>query len=144
MARRTIRQRPRHCLQMVHQHLPTGFVYFTTNVRVIKCRYENVYTSVNRLIVLIDSTMTKSTSKKRIALDSGVSAEAQTPIIVSASRSTDIPAFYADWFFERLKRGYSAWTNPFSGVTSYVSYRNTRFIVFWRSEEHTSELQSRI
>lgn len=23
----------------------------------------------------------------------------QTPIIVSASRSTDIPAFYADWFF---------------------------------------------
>lgn len=75
--------------------------------------------------------MTKSTSKIRIALDSGVSAEAQTPIIVSASRSTDIPAFYADWFFERLKRGYSAWTNPFSGVTSYVSYRNTRFIVFW-------------
>lgn len=75
--------------------------------------------------------MTKSTSKIRITLDSGVSAEAQAPIIVSASRSTDIPAFYADWFFERLKRGYSAWTNPFNGITSYVSYSNTRFIVFW-------------
>lgn len=75
--------------------------------------------------------MAKSTSKIGISLDSGVSAEAQAPVIVSASRSTDIPAFYADWFFERLKRGYSAWTNPFNGVTSYVSYRNMRFIVFW-------------
>ena len=75
--------------------------------------------------------MAKSTDKIQITLDSGVSAEAQAPVIVSASRSTDIPAFYADWFFERLKRGYSAWTNPFNGATSYVSYRNTRFIVFW-------------
>lgn len=75
--------------------------------------------------------MTKPTSKIKITLDSGVSAEAQAPIIVSASRSTDIPAFYADWFFERLKRGYSAWTNPFNGITSYVSYSDTRFIVFW-------------
>ena len=31
--------------------------------------------------------------------------DAQAPIIVSASRSTDIPAFYADWFFDRLKKG---------------------------------------
>ncbi|NBJ07188.1 DUF1848 domain-containing protein [Duncaniella freteri] len=75
--------------------------------------------------------MAKSTDKIRITLDSGVSVEAQAPVIVSASRSTDIPAFYADWFFERLKRGYSAWTNPFNGVTSYVAYSNTRFIVFW-------------
>ena len=55
----------------------------------------------------------------------------QTPEIVSASRSTDIPAFYADWFFHRLKVGYSAWTNPFNGAKIYVSYKNTRFIVFW-------------
>jgi DNA repair photolyase len=27
--------------------------------------------------------------------------------------------------------GYSAWTNPFNGVKSYVSYAKTRFIVFW-------------
>lgn len=75
--------------------------------------------------------MAKKSDKISITLDSGVSAEAQAPIIVSASRSTDIPAFYADWFFERLKRGYSAWTNPFNGVTSYISYAKTRFIVFW-------------
>lgn len=55
----------------------------------------------------------------------------QVPMIVSASRSTDIPAFYADWFFHRLKVGYSVWTNPFNGVKDYVSYKNTRFIVFW-------------
>ena len=29
----------------------------------------------------------------------GQTVKAQAPLIVSASRSTDIPAFYADWFF---------------------------------------------
>ena len=61
----------------------------------------------------------------------GNPVKAQAPLIVSASRSTDIPAFYADWFFDRLEKGYSAWTNPFNGVKSYVSYEKTRFIVFW-------------
>lgn len=61
----------------------------------------------------------------------GKLVKAQAPIIVSASRSTDIPAFYADWFFYRLEKGYSAWKNPFNGIKSYVSYNRTRFIVFW-------------
>lgn len=69
--------------------------------------------------------------KAQITDDNGIVRDAQFPIIISASRSTDIPAFYADWFFHRLKVGYSAWTNPFNGVKSYVSYNNTRFIVFW-------------
>ena len=69
--------------------------------------------------------------KDRIQLDNGTFVDAQVPEIVSASRSTDIPAFYADWFFASLKKGYSAWTNPFNGVKSYVSYGKTRFIVFW-------------
>ena len=63
--------------------------------------------------------------------DNGTVVEMQAPLIVSASRSTDIPAFYADWFFDRLQKGYSAWTNPFNGVKHYVSYSNTKFIVFW-------------
>jgi len=67
----------------------------------------------------------------QIRRENGENVKAQAPIIVSASRSTDIPAFYADWFFHRLKVGYSAWTNPFNGVKSYVSYQDTRFIVFW-------------
>ena len=69
--------------------------------------------------------------KENLPRENGEVAPMQVPMIVSASRSTDIPAFYADWFFHRLKVGYSAWTNPFNGVKGYVSYKNTRFIVFW-------------
>lgn len=70
--------------------------------------------------------------KHKLPLENGELVDMQVPVIVSASRSTDIPAFYADWFFYRLdKAGYSAWTNSFNGVRSYISYKNTRFIVFW-------------
>ena len=73
-----------------------------------------------------------SWDKTEIILDNGQKATAATPMIISASRSTDIPAFYADWFLFRLKeKGYSAWTNPYNGVKSYISYINTHFIVFW-------------
>lgn len=70
-------------------------------------------------------------SKITVKKENGTEVVAQAPVIISASRSTDIPAFYAEWFFHRLKLGYSAWKNPFNGVTSYVSYAKTRFIVFW-------------
>lgn len=85
----------------------------------------------------------KKAIKKR---ENGEDVEMQLPEIVSASRSTDIPAFYADWFFHRLKKGYSAWTNPFNGVRGYVSYENTRFIIFWSKNprpllEHLHELK---
>jgi DNA repair photolyase len=76
-------------------------------------------------------TQNMAWNKIKIQRENGEFVDAQTPIIISASRSTDIPAFYADWFFHRLKLGYSAWTNPFNGVKNYVSYNNTRFIVFW-------------
>ncbi|MCM1504399.1 MAG: DUF1848 domain-containing protein [Muribaculum sp.] len=56
---------------------------------------------------------------------------AQAPVIISASRATDIPAFYADWFFDRLEKGYVRWHNPFSGKDSFISFANTRFVVFW-------------
>ena len=69
--------------------------------------------------------------KENLPRENGEMVPMQVPIIISASRSTDIPAFYADWFFHRLKVGYSAWANPFNGVKSYVSYKKTRFIVFW-------------
>ena len=84
--------------------------------------------------------------KIKITRENGEIVEAQAPIIISASRSTDIPAFYADWFFHRLKVGYSAWTNPFNGVKSYVSYQNARFFVFWSKNpkpllKHLDELK---
>ena len=86
--------------------------------------------------------------KVRIQLDNGQFADSQAPVIVSASRSTDIPAFYAAWFFDRLKKGYSAWTNPFNGIKSYVSYDKARFIVFWSKNpkpllEHLDYLKER-
>ena len=70
-------------------------------------------------------------NKENLPKENGEVGPMQGPMIISASRSTDIPAFYAGWFFHRLKVGYSAWINPFNGVKGYVSYKNTRFIVFW-------------
>lgn len=69
--------------------------------------------------------------KKPLILEDGSSVQAISPVVVSASRCTDIPAFYADWFFHRLQVGYSVWTSPFNGKKSYISYDATRFIVFW-------------
>jgi DNA repair photolyase len=69
-----------------------------------------------------------------IRKEDNTEVEAQAPMIISASRATDIPTFYCDWFFHRLEVGYSAWTNPFNGVKSYVSYKNTRLIVFWSKD----------
>lgn len=57
--------------------------------------------------------------------------EAQAPIIISASRATDIPAFYGNNFIESLKKGYTIWKNPFNGKEIYVSFQNTRVFVFW-------------
>lgn len=69
--------------------------------------------------------------KQEITLPDGTSAEAQTPVVISASRSTDIPAFYSDWFIKRWEAGYLKWTNPFNGKPLYVSFANTRAVVFW-------------
>ncbi len=67
----------------------------------------------------------------QIISDEGDIVEAQAPVIISASRATDIPAFFADWFFRRLDIGYLKWRNPFNWKYSFVSFRNTRFVVFW-------------
>lgn len=58
-------------------------------------------------------------------------AEAITPVIISASRATDIPAFYGNWFLERLKQGYCRWINPWNGKSQYISFSRTRLVVFW-------------
>lgn len=70
-------------------------------------------------------------NKTEILIESGETVVAQTPVIVSASRSTDIPTFYSDWFVERWKAGYVKWKNPFNGVDNYVSFQKTRAVVFW-------------
>ena len=69
--------------------------------------------------------------KVEILNEQGEKVFAQTHIIVSASRSTDIPTFYADWFVERWKAGYVKWKNPFNGTSLYISFKETRAVVFW-------------
>lgn len=69
--------------------------------------------------------------KIKLTLDDCNIVDAQAQLIVSASRATDIPAFYSNWFFNRLSKGYVRWRNPYNGRDSYVSYTNTKFIVLW-------------
>ena len=66
-----------------------------------------------------------------ITTDKGEKVEATVPVILSASRSTDIPAFYAKWFFNRLTKGYCVWYNPFNQQPMYISFKNCKVIVFW-------------
>jgi DNA repair photolyase len=53
------------------------------------------------------------------------------PVIVSASRSTDIPAFHADWFMERMRSGFTVWTNPFNRREMRVCLKRVKVVVFW-------------
>ncbi|MDP4185311.1 MAG: DUF1848 family protein, partial [Bacteroidota bacterium] len=54
--------------------------------------------------------------------DEGETVTGKAPVIISASRATDIPAFYADWFMNRLNKGYVKWRNNFNGKYSYYSF----------------------
>ncbi|HPW66759.1 MAG TPA: DUF1848 domain-containing protein [Salinivirgaceae bacterium] len=69
--------------------------------------------------------------KINIITDSAKNVEATAPIIISASRRTDIPAFYSEWFINRLKKGYCILRNPFNQKPSYISFEKTRVVVFW-------------
>ncbi|RJS73621.1 MAG: DUF1848 domain-containing protein [Candidatus Syntrophoarchaeum sp. WYZ-LMO15] len=53
--------------------------------------------------------------------------------IISASRRTDIPAFYGDWFMKRLEEGFAGYINPFGGQKYIVSLRpdDVTCFVFW-------------
>ncbi|MXW90805.1 MAG: DUF1848 domain-containing protein [Rhodospirillaceae bacterium] len=54
-------------------------------------------------------------------------------MIVSASYRTDIPAFYADWFLNRVAAGAVRFRNPFGGgiVTVSLKPADVSGIVFW-------------
>ena len=71
--------------------------------------------------------------KVEIVTDNGITVKAMAPVIVSASRSTDIPAYFSKWFISRFKgrRGYVKWFNPFNQKPVYVSFEKTKVIVFW-------------
>ena len=55
-------------------------------------------------------------------------------MIISASRRTDIPAFYAEWMVRRLKEGYCTVANPFNrNQVTRISLKpeDVDAIVFW-------------
>ncbi|HEX3054479.1 MAG TPA: DUF1848 domain-containing protein [Aggregatilineaceae bacterium] len=55
------------------------------------------------------------------------------PSIISASRRTDIPAFYMPWFLNRLRAGLVRYPNPISGkpITISLQPEDVHSIVFW-------------
>ena len=55
------------------------------------------------------------------------------PRIISVSRRSDIPAFYGDWFMNRLKAGVAEYVNPFNGKKYDVSLKLEDVVafVFW-------------
>jgi DNA repair photolyase len=57
--------------------------------------------------------------------------KAIAPYIISASRSTDIPAFHAEWLKNRLDAGYCKWVNPFNRKAVYISFERAKAFVFW-------------
>ena len=54
-------------------------------------------------------------------------------IVISASRRTDIPAFYMPWFMDRIEKGSFEVSNPFNRKVSIIPSTPDRVhtIVFW-------------
>ncbi|MDD4516422.1 DUF1848 family protein [Massilibacteroides sp.] len=76
--------------------------------------------------------MKQSWEKVTIRTDDGELKDGIAPVIISASRATDISAFHAEWFMNRLERGYIRWENRFApSMPKYISLKNVRLIVFW-------------
>lgn len=70
--------------------------------------------------------------KTTITTREGTFVEAIAPVIISASRATDIPAFYMPWFIDRLKAGYCSRPERYNRQRlRYVSFENVKAIVFW-------------
>ena len=61
------------------------------------------------------------------------SLKTEDPVVISASRRTDIPAFYTQWLLNRIEAGSCDYFHAFSKRWSRVSLRpeHVRGIVFW-------------
>ncbi|MBT3387887.1 MAG: DUF1848 domain-containing protein [Desulfobacula sp.] len=70
----------------------------------------------------IEATLASKLSKHKI------------PNIISASRCTDIPAFYSDWFFNRIKKGFVQVKKNIDMATSQkisLAPKDVQCLVFW-------------
>lgn len=54
-------------------------------------------------------------------------------IVVSVSRRTDVPAYYADWFRKRLEIGFTVYPNPHSNKPVYIDLlpNHVKAFMFW-------------
>ena len=60
-------------------------------------------------------------------------------MIISASRRTDIPCFYTEWFINRMKEGYALSQNPMNPAQiSRIPFdpELADCIVFWTKDPH--------
>ena len=72
--------------------------------------------------------------KVEILTDNGTTVKAIAPVIISASRSTDIPAYFPKWFATRFNggRGYVKWFKSVQPENrSLFLLKKTKVIVFW-------------
>ena len=65
--------------------------------------------------------------------------EPAVPAVISASRRTDIPALYGEWFIERLKAGYCMVQLPYGGGLKRVALDvdSVRAFVLWSKDFHS-------
>ena len=74
-----------------------------------------------------------ATSKLVLGLGKAFVHQCGETLIISASYKTDIPAFYGEWFLNRLAAGFCRMVNPYSRQVLYVSLHrdDVQGIVFW-------------
>jgi len=89
------------------------------------------------------------TDSKALALHENQCNSGENCWIISASRRSDIPAFFPGWLMERIRAGEVEYRNPFGGQTQRVSLRPEKVhsIVFWSKDyrpllPHLSELEA--
>lgn len=70
-------------------------------------------------------------NEKRTIEINGTKQIAHFPKIISASRATDIPAFYSEWLLSSFEKGFVNKINPFNNKKSLINLSEVRFIVFW-------------
>ena len=69
--------------------------------------------------------------KRGLEIQHDIDIPETLPPIISASRSTDIPAFYSDWFISRFNAGFLVWINPINQKPQIVDLKQVKFIIFW-------------
>ena len=110
-------------------------------------KYKNLLSAIDKIKKPKKGKKFKGWPKTNILCEDGITRKHTVPIIISASWITDLPAFYSDWFIERLRKGYLIKKNPRTHKKQYISFSKTRLIVFWSKNpqpliKHLDEIAS--